>query len=93
MPNAEMVIYSCIYGTHRKHGFVQHPAEFGKPITVRNDSGVVSDNDAERLGAKLLQDEPGCQISTNFKLTASFHLSHTPLTNNVLINTGHTVQF
>lgn len=53
-------------------------------ITVRNDSAVMSDSDVELLGVKLLKDESGCQICTNFKLTAALHLSTTPPSNNAL---------
>lgn len=93
MPHAEMKIYSCIHGTHGKHGLVQNSAGFSKQITVRSDSGVMSDSHTERLGVKPLQDESGCQISTNFKLTAALHLSPTSPANNALINIGGTPRF
>lgn len=77
MPNAEMKIYLCVHGIQGKYGLVQNSAELSKQITVRNGSGLMSESDAECLGTKILQDESGCQINTNFKLPFVLRLSPT----------------
>lgn len=69
------------------HVFTEHVANgdcskiqqnSGKQITVRSDSGVMSDGNTKHLGVKTLQDESMYQISTNFKLSAALHLLYIP---------------